>query len=96
MKRYGKGMGGIKDMFGSVSSSMSGNNQGLKYYCMGCGKEHREIACPNCGSKMKSVGYDRSREPNQQYVINKILSVIIIYWVFIIKKWLLLYHNRTS
>ena len=55
MKRYG-GMGRIKDMLGSVSSSMSGNNQGLKYYCMGCGKEHREIACPNCGSKMKKVG----------------------------------------
>ena len=56
MKRYGKGMDGIKDMFGSLSSSMSGNNRGLKYYCMGCGKEHREIACPNCGSKMKRVG----------------------------------------
>jgi hypothetical protein len=56
MKRYGTGMGRIKDMFGSLSSSMSGNNQGLKYYCMSCGKEHREIACPNCGSKMKRVG----------------------------------------
>jgi hypothetical protein len=55
MKRYG-GMGRIKDMFGSLSSPMSGNNQGLKYYCMSCGKEHREIACPNCGSKMKRVG----------------------------------------
>ena len=56
MKRYG-GMGRIKDMFGSLSSPMSGNNQKpLKYYCMGCGKEHREIACPNCGSKMKRVG----------------------------------------
>ena len=56
MKRYGIGMGRIKDMFGSISSPMSGNNRGLKYYCMSCGKEHREIACPNCGSKMKSVG----------------------------------------
>jgi len=55
MKRYG-GMGRIKDMFGSISSPMSDNNQGLKYYCMSCGKEHREIACPNCGSKMKRVG----------------------------------------
>jgi DNA-directed RNA polymerase subunit RPC12/RpoP len=37
---------------------MSGNNQQgpLKYYCMICGKEHREIACPYCGSKMKRVG----------------------------------------
>ena len=57
MKRYG-GTSGIKDMFRSLSSSMSGNNQyrPLKYFCMGCGKEHREIACPNCGSKMKRVG----------------------------------------
>jgi len=28
----------------------------IKYYCMNCGKEHREIACPNCGSKMKRAG----------------------------------------
>jgi hypothetical protein len=57
MKRYG-GTGGLRDLFGFLSSSMSGNNQHgpLKYYCMNCGKEHREIACPNCGSKMKRVG----------------------------------------
>ena len=57
LKRYG-GTGGIRDLFGSLSSSMSSNNQSgsLKYYCMSCGKEHREIACPICGSKMKRVG----------------------------------------
>jgi hypothetical protein len=61
LKRY-VGTGGIKDMFGSFgsfpSSSMSHNDQSrpLKYYCMSCGKEHRETACPNCGSKMKRVG----------------------------------------
>jgi hypothetical protein len=57
LKRYG-GTGGIKDIFGLLSSSMSRNDQSspLKYYCMSCGKEHREIACPNCGSKMKRVG----------------------------------------
>jgi rRNA maturation endonuclease Nob1 len=54
MKRYG-GMGRIKDMFGSLSSD-SNQYRPLKYYCMNCGKEHREIACPNCGSKMKRVG----------------------------------------
>ena len=56
MKRYGIGANRIKDVFGSPPSSMSGNNQGLKYYCMSCGKEHREIACPYCGSKMKRAG----------------------------------------
>jgi hypothetical protein len=56
LKRYG-GIGGIKDMLNSLSSSMSADNQKLlKYYCMNCGKEHREIACPNCGSKMKRLG----------------------------------------
>jgi hypothetical protein len=57
LKRYG-GTGGIRDLFNSLSSSMSSNEQSssLKYYCMNCGKEHREIACPSCGSKMKRVG----------------------------------------
>jgi hypothetical protein len=57
LKRYG-GTGGIRDLLNSLSSSMSANSQSspLKYYCMNCGKEHREIACPNCGSKMKRVG----------------------------------------
>jgi hypothetical protein len=57
MKRHG-GMDGIKDMFGSFSSFMARDDQNrlLKYYCMNCGKEHREIACPDCGSKMKGIG----------------------------------------
>ena len=57
LKRYG-GTGGIRDLFSSLSSSVSANSQNspLKYYCMNCGKEHREIACPNCGSKTKRVG----------------------------------------
>jgi len=55
MERY-RGTDRIKDIFGSLSSSMPDNNQGLKYYCISCGKEHREIACPYCGSKMKRVG----------------------------------------
>jgi hypothetical protein len=56
-KGYGK-KGGIKDLLGSLIPSTSGNDQSkpLKYYCMSCGKEHREVACPNCGSKMKRVG----------------------------------------
>jgi hypothetical protein len=56
MKKYlgGKDMGGL---FGSFPSSMSGEqSKPLKYYCMNCGNEHKEIACPNCGSKMKRVG----------------------------------------
>jgi hypothetical protein len=56
MKRFG-GTGGIRDLFGSFSPSMSSNqSRPLRYYCMNCGKEHNEIACPNCGSKAKRVG----------------------------------------
>jgi hypothetical protein len=57
LKRYG-GTGGLRDLLGSLSSSTSRNDPSrpLTYYCMNCGKEHREIACPNCGSKMKRVG----------------------------------------
>jgi hypothetical protein len=56
MKRLG-GTGGIRGLFGSLSPSISGNqDRSLKYYCMNCGREHNEIACPNCGSKMKRVG----------------------------------------
>ena len=56
MKKYGV-TGGVKDMFSSLSSSMPDNNQYRPVKCYwGCGKEHREIACPNCGSRMKRVG----------------------------------------
>jgi hypothetical protein len=48
----------IKGLFRSFSSASinGGQYSSVKYYCMNCGKEHREIACPNCGSKMKRVG----------------------------------------
>jgi hypothetical protein len=57
LKRFGR-IGGIKDIFDSLSSFTFGNYQqgSVKYYCMNCGKEHNEIACPNCGSKIKRVG----------------------------------------
>jgi hypothetical protein len=56
MRKYlgGKDIGGL---FGSFPASMISNQlRPLKYYCMNCGNEHNEIACPNCGSKMKRVG----------------------------------------
>ena len=51
-----KRMGGIGG--GATFGSMFGSNQNtsLKYYCMSCAMQHRHIACPNCGSKMKRVG----------------------------------------
>ena len=55
-------MKGIKGFFKSLfqsptsSSMFGGSSAQLKYFCMACGNEHKEIACPKCGSKMKRVG----------------------------------------
>jgi hypothetical protein len=53
IKRIGS-MGGAT-MFGSMFGA-SQNSSSLKYYCMSCGTEHRQIECPKCGSKMKRIG----------------------------------------
>jgi hypothetical protein len=54
IKRIGSMGGGA--MFGSMFGANQ-NSSSLKYYCMSCGSEHRQIACPKCGSKMKRIGY---------------------------------------
>lgn len=51
MKRMGAGRGG--SIFGSGFGGSSGK---LNYYCMNCGAQHNQLACPKCGSKMKRVG----------------------------------------
>ncbi|HEY6884122.1 MAG TPA: hypothetical protein VI278_08815 [Nitrososphaeraceae archaeon] len=56
MKKMGIGGGTLfGSMSSSSSSSMFGDNS-LRYYCMNCGIQHKQIACPKCGSKMKRVG----------------------------------------
>jgi hypothetical protein len=49
---------GIRGFFRSLFQSPSSTygKSPLKYYCMSCGNEHKEIAYPKCGSKMKRVG----------------------------------------
>ncbi len=49
------GVSNIREIFRSFSNPQVGY-QPLKYFCMNCGNEHREIACPKCGSKMKRAG----------------------------------------
>jgi hypothetical protein len=46
----------MKSLFRQSSSIPGSGSTTVRYYCMSCGKEHKEIACPNCGSKMKRVG----------------------------------------
>jgi hypothetical protein len=58
--------GGIKDLYKSMSSSLGSswsNSAGagmgyspIKFYCMNCGYEHKENACPKCGSKAVRTG----------------------------------------
>lgn len=58
IKRHG-GIGRIKGMFGSVSPPIADDRpeyRPLRYYCMDCGNEHKDITCPKCGSKKKRVG----------------------------------------
>ena len=71
LKRQGM-PGGIKDLYKSMTSSLGGSwNNGIarggaggmgmgyspiKFYCMNCGYEHRENACPKCGSKAVRLG----------------------------------------
>jgi hypothetical protein len=54
MKRRMGGGGG--EMFGSMFPPSISVDGSLKYYCMSCGREHKQIECPKCGSKMKRVG----------------------------------------
>jgi hypothetical protein len=42
-------------LFNAFQSANYGQSL-VKYYCMKCGNEHREIACSKCGSKMKRMG----------------------------------------
>jgi rubrerythrin len=64
LKRQGM-PNGLKDLYKSMTSSLSGsnlNNSGgmgyspIKFQCMNCGHEHRENACPKCGSKAVRAG----------------------------------------
>src|SRR5215831_5476083 len=48
MEGYGK--------LGFLDSEI-GNKSSVKYYCMSCGTQHNAVNCPNCGSKMKKVGF---------------------------------------
>lgn len=43
-------------VIGGMYSPTSADGGSLKYYCMSCGAQHKETSCPNCGSKMKTIG----------------------------------------
>jgi hypothetical protein len=70
LKRQGT-PGGIKDLYKSMGSSLGGGNLNnsmfggvggsmgyspIKFYCMNCGYEHKESACPKCASRAVRAG----------------------------------------
>lgn len=42
---------------GSFFGGGFGQQKGVNYYCINCGTKHNQIACPNCGSKLKKAGF---------------------------------------
>ena len=48
-------MGGTNSsMMGAGIFSPTSTYGSMKYYCMSCGTQHKKIACPKCGSRMKT------------------------------------------
>jgi hypothetical protein len=41
---------------GMFSPTATYSSSPLKYYCMSCGTQHKQVACPKCGSKMRRIG----------------------------------------
>lgn len=64
LRKYGV-HGGIRGLYKSLSSAIHDGNSSsspteygyspLKFYCMNCGKEHKERACPKCGSTAVTI-----------------------------------------
>ena len=61
-----QGIDDIKGLYKSMSPSFANRSNGIdagglgyttiKFYCLNCGYEHRNDACPKCGSKAVKVG----------------------------------------
>ena len=50
-------IGSVKGtIMGGMFSPTLTDGGSLKYYCMSCGMQHKQAACPKCGSKMKRIG----------------------------------------
>ena len=74
----GFGFKKIKELYKSnISDSIDYGQSKVKYYCMNCRYEHREIACPKCGSKLKGSDYssDNSHPEHPNYLLESILTI---------------------
>jgi hypothetical protein len=55
MARMGS-LNGTSIVGGMLSPTAAYGSSALKYYCMSCGTQHKQVACPKCGSKMRRIG----------------------------------------
>jgi hypothetical protein len=55
--RNGYSENSVFDSLSSLFNSGGGmaSNGSLKYYCISCGAQHKQVSCPKCGSKMERV-----------------------------------------
>ncbi len=52
-------MGSLKAssiMGGMFSPTAAYGSSALKYFCMSCGTQHKQVECPKCGSKKRRIG----------------------------------------
>jgi hypothetical protein len=49
-------LNGTSIMGGMFSPTTAYSSSALKYYCMNCGTQHKQVACPKCRSKMRRIG----------------------------------------
>jgi hypothetical protein len=55
MARMGS-LNGTSTMDVMVSPTTTYGSSLLKYYCISCETQHKQVACPKCGSKMRRIG----------------------------------------
>jgi len=54
-RRFSGQMGGTSGSFFGGGGPFG--RKSVNYYCINCGTKHNQIACPNCGSKLKKAGF---------------------------------------
>jgi hypothetical protein len=53
--RYFQRIGQTKGSSSSYFGGMFRSQKFVNYYCINCGTNHKDAACPNCGSKLKKA-----------------------------------------
>ena len=46
----------LSSLFSSDDDNRATSKGALKYYCISCGVQHKQVSCPKCDSKLKKIG----------------------------------------